>query len=137
MTRLRTGSRTADRWSPTTGLLCLRDANYGYGGFYVDRDDYNNTSARLRRGYEDGYGDRSQYGRFTDDGDNLDAVLASISTSGDSLAIRAGRHDSALLQRFLDADQRFSCRSASAETSLLMMTLSIREPPASTLQLIR
>ena len=40
-----------------------RDANYGYTGFYADRDDYNTCFREgLRRGYEDGCHSRSQYG---------------------------------------------------------------------------
>jgi hypothetical protein len=41
-----------------------RDANYGYGGYYVERDDYNYYFREgFRRGYEDGYYNRYQYGR--------------------------------------------------------------------------
>jgi hypothetical protein len=41
-----------------------RDANYGYSGYYVDRDDYNHYFREgFRRGYEDGYYSRYQYGR--------------------------------------------------------------------------
>jgi hypothetical protein len=41
-----------------------RDANYGYSGYYVDRDDYNHYFREgFRRGYEDGYYGRYQYGR--------------------------------------------------------------------------
>ena len=37
--------------------FAYRDANYGYDGFYVDRDDYNFYFREgFRRGYEDGYG---------------------------------------------------------------------------------
>ena len=79
---LRTGlADRQDRWeSNYRDSFAYRDANYGYGGFYVDRDDYNSYFREgFRRGYEDGYGDRSQYGRFTDGrGTILDAVLASI-----------------------------------------------------------
>ena len=41
-----------------------QDANYGYNGYYVDRDDYNYYFREgFRRGYDDGYYSRSQYGR--------------------------------------------------------------------------
>ena len=40
-----------------------QDANYGYGGYYVDQDDYNYYFREgFRRGYEDGYNMRYQYG---------------------------------------------------------------------------
>lgn len=40
-----------------------QDGNYGYGGFYVDRDDYNYYFREgFRRGYDDGYYGRFQYG---------------------------------------------------------------------------
>jgi len=43
-----------------------RDANYGYSGYYVDRDDYNYYFREgFRRGYEDGYNSRYQYGRYS------------------------------------------------------------------------
>jgi len=41
-----------------------QDANYGYNGYYVDRDDYNYYFREgFRRGYDDGFYSRSQYGR--------------------------------------------------------------------------
>jgi hypothetical protein len=44
-----------------------QDANYGYDGYYVDRDDYNYYFREgFRRGYEDGYGSRQQYGSYAD-----------------------------------------------------------------------
>jgi hypothetical protein len=57
-----------------------QDANYGYGGFYVDRYDYNNYFREgFRRGYEDGYYDRYQYGRYSDGRTSiLAAVLGGI-----------------------------------------------------------
>jgi len=40
-----------------------RDANFGYTGFYVNQDSYNNYFREgFQRGYEDGYYSRSQYG---------------------------------------------------------------------------
>jgi hypothetical protein len=41
-----------------------RDANYGYTGMYVDQPQYNYYFQQgFRRGYEDGYYSRSQYGQ--------------------------------------------------------------------------
>jgi hypothetical protein len=62
------------------GSFAYQDANYGYSGFYVDRDDYNNYFREgFRRGYEDGYGGRYQYGRYVNGrGTILGAVLATI-----------------------------------------------------------
>jgi hypothetical protein len=59
-----------------------QDANYGYGGFYVDRLDYNNYFREgFRRGYEDGYYDRSQYGTSANGRTSiLAAVLGAILT---------------------------------------------------------
>ena len=46
-------------------LYAYQDGNYGYGGFYVDRDDYNYYFREgFRRGYEDGYYGRNQYGVY-------------------------------------------------------------------------
>ena len=57
-----------------------QDANYGYTGFYVDRDDYNAYFREgFRRGYEDGYNGRYRYGRYASGkGTILGAVLATI-----------------------------------------------------------
>ncbi len=60
--------------------FAYRDANYGYHGFYVDRDDYNNYFREgFRRGYEDGYGRRTQYGTYANGRATiLSAVLGSV-----------------------------------------------------------
>jgi hypothetical protein len=43
--------------------IAYRDASYGYSGRYVDQDDYNYYFRQgFRRGYDDGYYRRSQYG---------------------------------------------------------------------------
>jgi hypothetical protein len=57
-----------------------QDANYGYRGFYVERDDYNYYFREgFRRGYEDGYYGRSQYGVYaTGKYAVLGAVLSAI-----------------------------------------------------------
>lgn len=56
-----------DRWaSGYEDAYAYQDANYGYGGFYVSRDEYNNYFREgFRRGYDDGYGGRYQYGRYS------------------------------------------------------------------------
>ena len=59
-----------------------RDANYGYRGFYVDRDDYNHYFREgFRRGYEDAYYRRSRYGTYSNgrgtiQGSALTVILA-------------------------------------------------------------
>jgi hypothetical protein len=60
--------------------FAYRDANYGYQGFYVDRDDYNSYFREgFRRGYEDGYGRRAQYGTYVNGrGTVLSAILGSV-----------------------------------------------------------
>jgi hypothetical protein len=54
-----------DRWNSNyQGSYAYQDANYGYGGYYVDQGDYNYYFREgFRRGYEDGYNSRNQYGR--------------------------------------------------------------------------
>jgi len=57
-----------------------QDANYGYNGYYVSRQDYNYYFRQgFRRGYQDGYGQQYQYGRYAN-GENaiLQTVLALI-----------------------------------------------------------
>jgi hypothetical protein len=57
-----------------------RDANYGYSGYYVSRDDYNYYFREgFRRGYEDGYNSRYRYGRFVDGSPSiLETILSQI-----------------------------------------------------------
>jgi len=56
-----------DRWrSNYQGSFAYQDANYGYGGYYVDRNEYNYYFRQgFRRGYEDGYHSRYRYGRYS------------------------------------------------------------------------
>ena len=74
----------ADRQDRSTSnyedSFAYQDANYGYSGFYVDRDDYNNYFREgFRRGYEDGYSSRSRYGRNANGSHSiLDAILSQI-----------------------------------------------------------
>jgi hypothetical protein len=70
-----------DRWPFSyRNSYAYQDANYGYGGFYVDRPDYNNYFREgFRRGYEDGYYERSQYGTYANGRTSiLAAVLGTI-----------------------------------------------------------
>jgi TolA-binding protein len=72
-----------DRWAFNyEESFAYQDANYGYTGFYVDRDDYNYYFREgYRRGYEDGYHGRYQYGTYSGGkGTILGAILASILT---------------------------------------------------------
>ena len=57
-----------DRWrSNYRGSYAYQDANYGYNGYYIDRDEYNYYFREgFRRGYEDGYNSRYRYGRYSD-----------------------------------------------------------------------
>jgi TolA-binding protein len=62
------------------GSFAYQDANYGYSGFYVARDDYNNYFREgFHRGYEDGYGGHHEYGTYVRGrGTILGAVLGTI-----------------------------------------------------------
>jgi hypothetical protein len=53
-----------DHWrSSYQDSFAYQDANYGYTGYYVDQDAYNYYFREgFRRGYDDGYLGRSQYG---------------------------------------------------------------------------
>ena len=53
-----------DRWKANyQNSYAYQDANYGYSGYYVTQADYNYYFREgFRRGYEDGYNTRSQYG---------------------------------------------------------------------------
>ena len=53
-----------DRWrSNYQDSYAYQDANYGYDGFYVDQDDYSYYFREgFRRGYDDGYNSRNEYG---------------------------------------------------------------------------
>jgi hypothetical protein len=56
------------------------DANFGYTGFYVDQSEYNYYFREgFRRGYEDGYYGRHQYGVYSNGRYSiLGTVLSSI-----------------------------------------------------------
>jgi len=56
-----------DRWrSNYQDSYAYQDANWGYGGRYVQQDEYNYYFREgFRRGYEDGYNSRYQYGGYS------------------------------------------------------------------------
>ena len=53
-----------DRWKANyQNSYAYQDASYGYSGYYVSQADYSHYFREgFRRGYEDGYNTRSQYG---------------------------------------------------------------------------
>ncbi len=70
-----------DRWRGNyKDSYAYRDANYGYSGYYVNRTDYNYYFREgFRRGYEDGYNSRSQYGRVANGNPSiLETILTQI-----------------------------------------------------------
>ncbi len=70
-----------DRWRGNyKDSYAYRDANYGYSGYYVNRTDYNHYFREgFRRGYEDGYNSRSQYGRVANGNASiLETILTQI-----------------------------------------------------------
>lgn len=70
-----------DHWQANyQNSLAYQDANYGYNGNYVNQSDYNYYFRQgFRRGYDDGYYSRSQYGSFTNGtGSILGSLLSSI-----------------------------------------------------------
>jgi hypothetical protein len=71
-----------DNWrSDYQDSYAYQDANYGYDGYYVDQADYNYYFREgFRRGYEDGYYGRHQFGiyasgRYTILGGLLGSIL--------------------------------------------------------------
>ena len=70
-----------DRWRANyKDSYAYRDANYGYRGYYVNRTDYNHYFREgFRRGYQDGFNSRSQYGRVADGNPSImDNILSQI-----------------------------------------------------------
>lgn len=59
-----------DAWAPNyQESYAYEDANFGYNGYYVEQDDYSFYFREgFRRGYEDGYNSRHQYGRYSNGG---------------------------------------------------------------------
>jgi hypothetical protein len=57
----------------------FQDATYGYNGYYVDLNEYRYYFREgFRRGYEDGYYGRSQYGRYSNGGVSLFANILNL-----------------------------------------------------------
>jgi len=70
-----------DRWmNGFEDSYAYQDANYGYSGYYVDQEAYNFYFREgFRRGYEDGFNSRYQYGRYANGRYNiLGAILSQI-----------------------------------------------------------
>jgi hypothetical protein len=70
-----------DRWrSNYQDSYAYQDANYGYGGRYVQQDEYNYYFRQgFSRGYEDGFNSRSQYGSYSNGKYSmLSAILGGI-----------------------------------------------------------
>jgi len=70
-----------DGWrSSYQDSYAYQDANYGYTGYYVDQDAYNYYFREgFRRGYEDGFYRRYQYGRYENGTYRiLDGILGGI-----------------------------------------------------------
>jgi len=71
-----------DRWRGASyqGSYAYQDANYGYNGYYVAQTEYSYYFREgFRRGYEDGYNSRSQYGSYSNGNYSiLSAVLSQI-----------------------------------------------------------
>ncbi len=76
-----------DRWaSDYQSSYAYQDANYGYTGYYVERDDYNFYFREgFRRGYEDGYSRHYQYGTYTGGRPSLLGSVLSVILSFDSI----------------------------------------------------
>ncbi len=77
----RTGQADRQDRSPANyqNTFAYRDANYGYTGNYVEQSDYNYYFREgFRRGYEDGYGSRTQYGTATNGGSILSSLVSTI-----------------------------------------------------------
>jgi len=69
-----------DRWQfDYRGSFAYQDANYGFDGRHVRQEDYNHYFREgFRRGYEDGYYSRRQYGSRVDGSDVLLGTVLSV-----------------------------------------------------------
>ena len=70
-----------DHWAANyQNSLAYQDANYGYTGNYVNQSDYNYYFRQgFRRGYDDGYYSRSQYGTSSNGSQSiLSSLLSNI-----------------------------------------------------------
>jgi len=63
----------SDHWRfDYRGSFAYEDANYGYDGYYMDRDEYAYYFRQgFRRGYTDGYYRRHRYGTYYDGSYNI------------------------------------------------------------------
>jgi len=66
-----------DGWQPSyRDSYAYQDATYGYEGYYIPSDEYRHYfRSGFRRGYEDGYNSRSQYGQYAN---GKYAILADV-----------------------------------------------------------
>jgi hypothetical protein len=76
-------SGIADRRDPWAfnyrDSFAYQDANFGYAGYYVDRDDYNFYFREgFRRGYEDGFYSRNQYGHYSNGSYSVPVTTLSV-----------------------------------------------------------
>jgi len=71
-----------DHWRNASyqNSYAYQDANYGYNGYYVAQTEYSYYFRQgFRRGYEDGFNSRSQYGTYSNGSNSiLSAVLSTI-----------------------------------------------------------
>jgi hypothetical protein len=71
-----------DQWRGASyqSSYAYQDANYGYNGYYVAQTEYSYYFREgFRRGYEDGYYSRSQYGTYSNGNYSiLSAILSQI-----------------------------------------------------------
>ena len=71
-----------DRWRGANyqSSYAYQDANYGYNGYYVAQAEYSYYFREgFRRGYQDGFNSRSQYGSYSNGNYSiLSAVLSQI-----------------------------------------------------------
>jgi hypothetical protein len=71
-----------DRYSNSSyqNSYAYQDANYGYNGYYVAQTEYSYYFREgFRRGYDDGYNTRSQYGSYSNGNYSiLSAILSQV-----------------------------------------------------------
>jgi hypothetical protein len=59
--------------------FAYQDANYGYSGYYLDRDEYSYYFRQgFRRGYSDGYYRHHRYGTYNDGSYNILGSMLSV-----------------------------------------------------------
>lgn len=69
-----------DRWRyDYRNSFAYQDANYGYSGYYLDRDEYSYYFRQgFRRGYKDGYYQHQRYGNYNDGSYNIFGSVLSV-----------------------------------------------------------